>query len=108
LSIRVIGSEGPFFIRSDSNQDRLLKLADAVFTLGSLFAGGRLSDCADAADANGDRTLNISDSVYTLGVLFLGVPNPPAPYPECGIDTSERSLGCAIDSGCLLDSTSPA
>ena len=63
------------FRRGDSNDDGAVDLADAVFTLRSLFSSvGESPGCRDAADANGDGTLEVTDAIYELNHLFLGGP----------------------------------
>lgn len=89
LLIAVIGS----FIRGDGNGDGQVNVADAVYTLGYLFAGGP-GVCPDAMDANDDGALNIADAVYELGFLFSGGPPPPAPHPGTGADPTPDALGC--------------
>ncbi len=80
------------FRRADSNTDAKVDLADAVFTLNSLFVGGAGPACLDAADADASGKLDLTDVVVTLGFLFLG---GPAPGPAtCGIALEAR-LGCA-------------
>ena len=43
---------------------------------------------ADAADAKDDEAISLDDAIYILFHLFKQGPLPPAPYPECGIDTT--------------------
>ncbi|HVR75075.1 MAG TPA: hypothetical protein VMT52_12110, partial [Planctomycetota bacterium] len=90
------------FWRGDSNADLRLDLTDPVYTLRTLFLGGPVSTCADAADANDDGALNISDPLFTLLHLFLGGPAPPAPGLACGTDPTPDSLGCAAFAPCEI------
>lgn len=82
------------FIRSDSSQDSVLNIADAIYTLNHLTGGGPLA-CEDAADANDDGAVDIVDPVYTLHILFAGLALPQAPFPNCGADPTPDALGCA-------------
>jgi hypothetical protein len=74
------------FRRGDANADGQNNIADAVYILQNLFAGGPSIVCPDAADANDDEGVNIADAVYILQNLFAGGPALPAPSPGCGID----------------------
>ena len=73
------------FVRSDSNNDGRLDIADAIFSL-NVFFGTRRFTCPVSADANDDNRLDIADPIYTVNFLFLGGPAPPHPYPDAGFD----------------------
>ncbi|MEM7165512.1 MAG: M12 family metallo-peptidase [Planctomycetota bacterium] len=81
------------FIRSDSNFDGGVNVADAVQTLSYLFTSGSVV-CLVALDANDDGGINIADAVYTLTYLFQTGPQPPAPFPNPGIDPTPDTLEC--------------
>jgi len=82
------------FIRGDSNDDGLLNVSDAVFTLSFLFIGDELPECVAAADTNDDGTVNITDVIRALNFLFMGGAGaPPPPFPEPGEDPTQ-DLGC--------------
>ena len=82
------------FIRGDSNDDGLLNVSDAVFTLSFLFIGDELPECVAAADSNDDGTVNITDVIRALNYLFMGGAGaPPPPFPEPGEDPTQ-DLGC--------------
>jgi len=83
------------FIRGDVDGDGALAINDAILILSILFAGARSPDCADRADVNDDGGLNIADAIRLLGYLFGGEPQPPAPFPEPGIDPTPDDLACA-------------
>lgn len=88
---------GVAFRRGDANGDGLLDIADPVFTLGHLFAGGEAPSCLDAADSDDSEELEITDAVLSLNFLFAGGTSPPAPHPDCGEDPTEgamAALGC--------------
>lgn len=82
------------FIRADTNQDGKLDISDPVATLGVLFLGGVAPTCFDALDSNDDGATDLSDAVHTLSFLFSGGQAPPAPYPECGEDSTPDDLSC--------------
>ena len=82
----------PHFIRGDSNGDRVVDLSDGVSILGFLFLGTGEPSCKDVADADDDGALTITDAIYLLSHLFLGGPQPPAPYPDAGIDPTDEDL----------------
>ncbi len=76
------------FIRGDANNDSGINIADAIFGLNHLFNAGTAPVNANAMDTNDNGVLEISDVVYLLRLLFVGGPNPPAPYPAAGPDTT--------------------
>ncbi len=71
-------------IRGDSNNDGILGIADAVYTLSWLFLGGSPPLCLEAVDADGDKELKLNDAIYLLTYLFQGGPAPvnPSGDPE--------------------------
>ena len=77
-AMRLLGGPGGFQ-PGDANADGALQLADTVFILSYLFAGGQAPTCFDAADANDDGTLDISDAMKVIMYLFGSQPPPPAP-----------------------------
>ncbi len=81
---RITLQGGVDFIRGDCNDDGFVNIADAVWTLNSLFGGGPAGGCSEACDANRDARLDSSDAVFILDFQFLDGPLPSAPYPECG------------------------
>jgi len=90
------------FIRGDGNGDGIVNIADGVFLLVNLFAGGMNPNCNDAADANDDGSIDVSDVISILGFQFNGTSPPPAPFPACGVDpTDTDTLGCASYNACL-------
>ncbi|HAK97347.1 MAG TPA: hypothetical protein DCM87_20745, partial [Planctomycetes bacterium] len=88
-----VAETGTRFIRADSNTDGSIDIGDAIRTLGYIFSQGTLH-CIDAADANDDGNLDIADPIYTLAYIFASGPLPKSPFPDCGIDPTEDSLGC--------------
>ena len=82
------------FIRGNSNGDENVDLADAIYLLNYLFAGGRGLDCRDAADINDDGSVNLSDPVALLNYLFSAGDPPPPPFPEAGLDPTRDVLTC--------------
>ncbi|MEM7261335.1 MAG: dockerin type I repeat-containing protein, partial [Planctomycetota bacterium] len=90
------------FRRGDANaQDGTVNIADAIFLLEFLFAGGLIPPCFPAADTNDDETLNIADAVSILGYLFSGDPPPLAPGPiDCGPDPTAGPSCATYSAGC--------
>ena len=89
------------FRRGDANSDGGVDLADGVFTLNHLFAGGVEPACADAADADDSGGLELTDAVYTFQWLFVGGAEPPAPGAfACGFDRTVDALGCDSSPPC--------
>ncbi len=94
-----VSGPAPDFIRGDANVDGDVNLADVIFLLQWLFAGGDESACLDAADCNDDGAIDLSDPV--TGLLFLfsagAIPDPGA--ESCGQDpTPDTLFSCSYDS----------
>lgn len=85
---------GLAFVRGDANGDGQIDVADVVYQLLTLFAGGPASRCPDAADTNDDGTSDVSDAVFLLRYLFLGGDPPPLPFPLPGLDPTEDTVSC--------------
>jgi len=88
------------FRRADSNADCTLDIADAVFTLNYLFAGGTEPSCLDSADANDDGAVDIGDAVTVLAYLFNAGSVLPEPFGEPGLDPTEDALSCLSYPAC--------
>lgn len=71
------------FIRSDTNADGRVDIADAIAALNYLFQEEPLP-CEAAIDTNGDGRVDIADAIYLLNYLFVDGDPPPAPFPGCG------------------------
>ena len=84
----------PTFVRGNTDGDDQVSLTDVIRTLVYLFQGGEQLECADAADVNDDGEVNLSDAAYLLIHLFRGGAPPPAPFPQCGSDTTPSVLSC--------------
>ncbi len=67
---------GPGPQPGDSNQDGRLNIADPLFILRYLFAGGPAPFCRQTSDVDCDRALGIGDAMAILGMLFAGKPLP--------------------------------
>jgi len=84
------------FVRGDVDSSGELDITDPIKALGYLFLGTPDSLlCIDAADANDSGELDLSDPIHLLTHLFLGGSTPAEPFPGCGEDLTEDSLGCA-------------
>jgi len=89
------------FIRGDTNDDTVINVADAIFSLSALFVGGTTPVCLDAADNNDDGLFDISDVIFGISYMFGGGPAPAAPFPDCGVDpTAGDALNCEGNSNC--------
>jgi len=82
------------FTRGDGNGDALLNIADAVFVLQYLFAGGGEPECRDALDADDDGKLDIADAIAVLQHLFARGGPLAAPFEACGSDSTADELDC--------------
>lgn len=89
---------GGGLIRGDSNGDGALNLADPITTIEILFQGG-MTACARANDSNGDGLLNLADVAYSLAYINGLGPQPPAPFPTCGV-AAPSPLDCTQFNGC--------
>lgn len=90
----------PFFRRGDSNGDSSVDIADAIFTLLYLFAGGARTVCPKSLDVNDDGAVQITDAIYALEFLFLRGPLIKPPSPVCGEDPTEDALECEPPGPC--------
>ena len=88
------------FRRGDANGDGGTSIADAIFTLGYLFAGGERPGCVQAGDANDDGAVDLSDVISVLRHLFGGMGSLPVPGDACGADPTADGTGCESYPGC--------
>jgi len=88
------------FLRGDANSDNQYDIADAIFLLQYLFAGGDAPTCLKAADSNDSGSLDVADAVYLLGYLFAAGPEPPEPFGACGLDPTPDELTCEAFGAC--------
>lgn len=88
------------FVRGDVNDDGSVDLADGIFLLAELFAGGPAGLCSPAKDINGDGAINVADPVRLMNALFIGGPPPPAPFPDCGTTPDQTIADCVSYSSC--------
>ncbi len=63
-------------LRGDANRDHETDLADAIFLLFHLFAGGKAPSCTAAADADLNGRLDVADALLVLEFLFRSGPAP--------------------------------
>lgn len=98
IEIVAAGSDGDLFVRGNANALGNIDIADAVFVLTFLFAGGAAPPCPDAADSNDNGAVEIADAVNILTFLFAGnVTTPKYPFPLPGLDPTADNLGpCVI------------
>ncbi len=89
----------PEFRRADCNDDGRVDVSDPVFTVRSLFLGGREHTCRDSCDSNDDGIVDISDAIATLTALFDRGAIPAPGAEDCGEDPSDDELDCTGD-GC--------
>ncbi len=82
------------FLRGDANQDRVIDVSDAVFTLFHIFVGSPKALCLDALDADDGGTINLSDVIALLRYTFLDGARPAAPFPIFEADSTTDTLSC--------------
>ena len=94
-----IGSE---FIRGDVDGNGNLELLDAITVLQFVFLTPRPAiACLDAADADDTGNLDQFDGVQILQRVFVDSTVPiPAPFPDCGSDSTPDDLGCESFADC--------
>lgn len=88
------------FVRGDVDGDGSRKLTDPIYLLNFLFLSGSWPDCEKAADADDTGNVDVTDAIYLLSFLFLGGPEPPPPFPDCGLDPTIDELACASFDAC--------
>lgn len=86
-------ADGTTFIRADGNRDGLLNIGDGIFTLAYLFSS-QAATCEDALDSNDDGQINVADAIFLLSWLFSSGAEPPAPFPDPGLDPTADTLDC--------------
>jgi hypothetical protein len=84
------------FLRGDPNLNGNVDLADAVYILQYLFAGGARPVCLDAADPNDSGSVDIGDGIYILSYLFTNGTPPAFPFPSPGVDPSTDELAPCV------------
>jgi len=90
------------FTRGDVNEDKNVNIADAIYILQFLFSNGPAPGCFDATDVNDDGRINIADAIYLLQYLFGGGAKPPEPFNTQGIDPTQDTFNCILDSKGLI------
>ncbi len=98
-------STGPLpdavFRRGDGNADGIIDLADSIYILSYLFAGGPEPFCMDTFDANDDGSVNLADAVVLLDLLFGASVDLPEPFSACGSDPTPDGLRCYSFPPCM-------
>ncbi len=88
--------EQPIFLRGDCNGDDSVNLADVIFGLTYLFAGGVPPQCMKACDTDDTGNVNLTDEIYFLNTLFVpGSPPIPPPTGTAAPDPTPDSLPCS-------------
>ena len=84
------------FRRGDADVSGQVDITDAVVIVNSLFVGGRLDTCPDAADIDDNGNVDTADAILLLTDLFRDVRLIREPGPEtCGLDpTPDTMLEC--------------
>ena len=88
--------EQPIFLRGDCNGDDSVNLADVIFGLTYLFAGGVPPQCMKACDTDDTGNVNLTDEIYFLNTLFVpGSPPIPPPTGNAAPDPPPDSQPCS-------------
>jgi hypothetical protein len=78
---------GPLFIRGDANDDELVDIGDLIHLINYLYKTGPAPvPLLDAGDVNDDGLVDIGDVTYLINYLYKGGSQPPAPFPNPGVD----------------------
>ncbi|MBI4604565.1 MAG: hypothetical protein HY721_21595 [Planctomycetes bacterium] len=93
LAIRRADLSAPF-VRGDTNVDRKVNIADAVWIVNELLRRGPRSVCPRAGDANADGLYDLSDAMFLVQWMFLSGRIIPRPYPTCGTAPGPKELDC--------------
>ncbi len=91
------------YVRDDAHTQFAVDISDAAAVISFLFYDDTwqfLAPCLDACDANDDGRIDLADAVYILRYLYKFGNQPPAPFPEPGIDASKDRLDCQAGSVC--------
>lgn len=78
------------FIRGDVDENGMVEIADV-----SACATGGPFSCNDAADVNDDGIVSLVDCIYLNDYIMGSGPEPPDPFPDCGVDPTLDEFGCA-------------
>lgn len=92
------------FLRGDIDGSHRIEVTDAIRIVQYLFQGqpDRLP-CQDAGDVDDDGFIKINDALDLLSFLFHEGSTPARPFPECGADPTEDTLGCNEHAGCEFE-----
>lgn len=84
-----------FLVRGDANLDGVVDIGDVSGIIAYMFQGAP-STCRSALDADDSEVISLADAFRVLCHLFVcdGAPPIPAPFPGCGLDPTQGSLGC--------------
>jgi len=85
-------------LRGDLNHDGVIDIADLVYMVDWMFAGGPPPPCPKEADLNGDGVVDIADLVYLVDYMFTGGPAPaPCDYPAPPLKVSGQQTDISFD-----------
>ena len=70
----------------DANSDETVNVADAVWIINYVFAGGDPPDPMESCDCNCDSDCNVVDAVWLINYIFIGGDEPCANCPQKGIE----------------------
>ena len=88
------------FRRGDVNGDKSYDVSDSIAILICQFLNVGCTRCPVASDANDDGKQDITDAIHLLNWRFLNGPQPPAPFPGCGLDPTAPSNELCIEPAC--------
>ncbi len=84
------------FETGDTNQDAKKNVADPVYLLNFLFAGGPDLDCPASGDSDGDGSLDTDDAILMLENYFTGGAPLADPFGACGTRAGVEAADCTF------------
>lgn len=91
-----------YFIRGDVDCNGVVNAADVDALYGHIYLN-RAINCLLTADLDASGFIDVLDYVKLMSYIESGVPEPPAPFPLCGVDPAgsvECEKPCFCAEGC--------
>jgi V8-like Glu-specific endopeptidase len=101
LAVLSSSAKADVFSRGDVDGSGQREITDAIMLLKHVFLGDpKTLQCEDAGDVDDSGNVEFGDAIVLLVHLFVGSVSPRSPYPECGLDRTQDSLGCGSAPAC--------
>lgn len=95
-SLEFTGTTVNPYISGDCNGSGGVDIADIIWSLSELFAGGSSANCEIACDSNLDGSYDAGDPIYTASYIFLSGPAPAGPA-DCNTSAGQTAADCQSD-----------